>query len=122
MQNKNQISVQKRIITRKCGELLERMVNSKNDLERVEILQQMDQILQDEIDQWRNTILDDLESSESDHDALLDAAAVHITDLESIQAKIAPQVAEFLPKALELQAHKLRTGELSEPIIKNEFQ
>lgn len=119
MKTKNQVAIQKKIVTQKCGELLKRMTNSKNDLERVQVLQEMDSLLQNEIDHWHNVLLEPAIISPEELEILMDEAAVHTTDLKTIQDKIAPMVAEYLPNALQLQAHKLRTGELSEPVIKH---
>lgn len=116
---KSDFKARKALISQKCDSFITRMANSKNDLERVELLNEMEDLLQDEIDHWLNEILLFTEMENGAADSVINEAEIHISGLKLIQDKIAVQRLEFLPNALRLQEVLIRSGQLSQPKILN---
>lgn len=122
MSNQNQktdVKSRKALISKKCDSFISRMSASKNDLERVELLNEMDDLLQDEIDHWLNEVMLFSEMENPAADSVIDEASLHVSGLKMIQDKIALQRLPLLPNALRLQEVLIAQGKLDKPKIVN---
>ena len=106
------------IISKKTAEFLKRMESSKNDLERVQLLNDMEQLLVDERERWAQILAENIDLPEDEHENIINEASIHIAGFEDTIKQLNAARLEFLPGALRLQDHQLRDGSLKFPIIK----
>jgi len=86
----------KRIIAHKSAEFEKRMMSAKNDLERIQILNEMEEILQAEINHWMDFYEAEGVGTPKEQENLSNSVADNIEDLNSVIVSINSSRREML--------------------------
>jgi hypothetical protein len=89
-------------IGRKMNSFLKKMTDSKNDFERLGIVDDLDQILDSEIDAWLRKLEESQDRNDKESDAIFNESAKHINDLQESKLKLNDLRLQFVPGAKKL--------------------
>lgn len=96
------VEAQKRTIARKTAQFEKRMLGAANDLERVQVLNDMEDILEAEIIQWNNILVQESSRDKIQQKNLEDNVSKEVGNLQEVINMINTQRKELLPSAKQL--------------------
>lgn len=109
MQSKFGISSKKQI-AKALNSFESNMTKSKNDLERLSILDDLDMILDSEINAWLLKLEDCQKDESTEAENIFNESTKHISDLQDSKLKLNEFRTEFLPGARKLHEVLVRQG------------
>jgi len=104
------VAQSKAAISQKCKSFEARMLKSRNALDQVQIMNEMEEALESEIYAWDILIQNEKDSPGEGSENVINNAVVFIADLQSIIDKICEGRKELLPAALILLKANKNSG------------
>lgn len=109
------IKLNKRKIASKMNEFEKRMMTAKNALQRVQVLNDMEDILEAEIIHWQNMYDNEKTDDPQENQNLEDSCTEQIANLQDVVKMIIEQRKELLKDAKEIAAAMKRSHVKVEP-------
>jgi acyl-CoA reductase-like NAD-dependent aldehyde dehydrogenase len=106
----------KSAISKACKQFEKDMMSAKNALERVHVLNQMEDILNHEIDSWVDTLDNENHGDISEVNNVINHAAEHIENMSSIIRTINSARAEMLSEAKKVAIANKNSHVNHEPV------
>lgn len=112
----------KKEVKRITSEALDKLMISRNDLERTIILSELMVVLDNEIIEWQVMIADESAKEGEGLDNLINEASNHISECNELREKIAPVIKEYRRNTLQLLEVERRKGKYPDKIAYVDFE